>query len=616
MTMLKTFDAGKLTKEHVGQTVVLNGWVQGWRDFGGILFIDLRDRSGIVQIVFNPEFSGDALELGGRARNEFVLAVKGKVVERDPETVNANLATGEIEVQVTEVEIMNSAKTPPFPIEDGVEVDESLRLKYRYLDLRRPEMQRTLYLRSKATKVFRDFLDEHGFLDVETPILTLSTPEGARDYLVPSRVHPGEFFALPQSPQLFKQLLMIGGIERYYQVARCFRDEDLRADRQPEFTQVDIETSFLSQDQLLGMMEELMARLFRETIGAEIETPFQRLTYSDAIHKYGSDKPDLRFGLEIEDVTDIVKTSDVKVFASVAAGGGVVKALNAKGCASWSRKELDDLQPFAARYGGKGIAWITVKDGEWKGPIVKFFKPEEIAALTERLGVEDGDLLCFSADKLKTAADVMGNLRLKVGRDLGLIDNTKFKFLWVVDFPLLGWDEEGKRWVAEHHPFTRPRDEDVALFDTDPGAIRAQAYDIVLNGYEVGGGSMRIYRREVQEKMFSALGFTLEEAKERFGFFLDAFDYGTPPHGGIAFGLDRLIMLLTGRTNLRETIAFPKTASATDLMSNAPSGVEFKQLEDLHIRLSAKALAAQAKATAPVEQSEGEQAAEPAPAKE
>lgn len=617
MTMLKTFDAGKLTKEHVGQSVVLNGWVQGWRDFGGILFIDLRDRSGIVQIVFNPEFSGDALELGGRARNEYVLAVKGKVVERDPETVNANLATGEIEVQVTEVEIMNSAKTPPFPIEDGVEVDESLRLKYRYLDLRRPEMQRTLYLRSKATKVFRDFLDENGFLDVETPILTLSTPEGARDYLVPSRVHPGEFFALPQSPQLFKQLLMIGGIERYYQVARCFRDEDLRADRQPEFTQVDIETSFLSQDQLLGMMEELMARLFRETIGAEIETPFQRLTYSDAIHKYGSDKPDLRFGLEIEDVTDIVKTSDVKVFASVAAGGGVVKALNAKDCASWSRKELDDLQPFAARYGGKGIAWITVKDGEWKGPIVKFFKPEEIAALTERLGVEDGDLLCFSADKLKTAADVMGNLRLKVGRDLGLIDNKKFKFLWVVDFPLLGWDEEGKRFVAEHHPFTRPRDEDIALFDTDPGAIRAQAYDIVLNGYEVGGGSMRIYRREVQEKMFSALGFTLEEAKERFGFFLDAFDYGTPPHGGIAFGLDRLIMLLTGRTNLRETIAFPKTASATDLLTDAPSGVEHKQLEDLHIRLSAKALAAQAKAAAPAEQSESEaDGEEPAAAKE
>jgi len=606
--MLKTNDCGTLTKDQVGQTVVLNGWVQGWRDFGGLLFIDLRDRTGIVQIVFNPEISKQALDLGSRARNEYVLAVQGKIVERDPETFNPNLVTGEIEVQVQEVEIINAAKTPPFPIEDGVEVDESLRLKYRYLDLRRPEMQKTLLLRSKATKVFRDFLDENGFIDVETPILTKSTPEGARDYLVPSRVHPGEFFALPQSPQLFKQLLMVGGLERYYQVARCFRDEDLRADRQPEFTQVDIETSFLSQEQLLGMMEQLMARLFRETVGVEIPTPFQRLTYHDAIHKYGSDKPDLRFGLEIEDVTDIVKGSDVKVFASVAASGGVVKALNAKGCASWSRKELDDLQPFAARYGGKGIAWITVKDGEWRGPIVKFFKPEEIAALTERLNVEEGDLLTFSADKLKTAADVMGNLRLKVGKELGLIDNKAYKFLWVVDFPLLGWDEESKRFVAEHHPFTRPRDEDLPLFDSDPGAIRAQAYDIVLNGYEVGGGSMRIYRREVQEKMFEALGFSPEEAKEKFGFFLDAFEYGTPPHGGIAFGLDRLIMLLSGRTNLRETIAFPKTASATDLLTDAPSTVEERQLEDLHVRLSAKAAVALAKNAADA----SAEAAEPA----
>ncbi|MFC5700453.1 aspartate--tRNA ligase [Cohnella faecalis] len=611
--MLKNHDCGTLGQQNVGETVVLNGWVQGWRDFGGILFIDLRDRTGIVQIVFNPAFSGQALDLGARARNEYVLAVKGVVVGRDPETYNPNIATGEIELQVHEVEIINSAKTPPFPIEDGVEVDESLRLKYRYLDLRRPEMQKTLRLRSKATKVFRDFLDENDFIDVETPILTKSSPEGARDYLVPSRVHPGEFFALPQSPQLFKQLLMVGGLERYYQVARCFRDEDLRADRQPEFTQVDIETSFLTQDQLLAMMESLMARLFRETIGVEIPTPFQRLTYNDAIHKYGSDKPDLRFGLEIEDVTDIVKNSDVKVFASVASSGGVVKALNAKGCASWSRKELDDLQPFATRYGGKGIAWITVKEGEWRGPIVKFFKPEEIAALTEKLGVEEGDLLCFSADKLKTAADVMGNLRLKVGRELGLIDNSAFKFLWVVDFPLLGYDEEAKRWVAEHHPFTRPRDEDLELFATDPGAIRAQAYDIVLNGYEVGGGSMRIYRREVQEQMFSALGFTQEEAKKQFGYFMDAFEYGTPPHGGIAFGLDRLIMLLTGRTNLRETIAFPKTASATDLLCDAPSAVFDRQLDDLHIRLSAKAIAAQTKPNASQEGApQDSQNAEPA----
>ncbi|WP_338555310.1 aspartate--tRNA ligase [Paenibacillus sp. KS-LC4] len=582
--MLKTHPCGKLTKSDIGQTVILNGWVQRRRDLGGVLFIDLRDRTGIVQTVFNPDFSGDALAIADRARNEFVLAVQGTVVERDPETVNANLETGEIEVRVEKIEIMNAAKTPPFPIEDGVEVDESLRLKYRYLDLRRPEMQKTLLLRSKAAKIFRDFLDGEGFIDVETPILTKSSPEGARDYLVPSRVHEGEFFALPQSPQIFKQLLMVGGIERYYQIARCFRDEDLRADRQPEFTQVDIETSFLSQDQLLGMMEQLAARLFRETVGVELALPFQRITYEDAINKYGSDKPDLRFGMEIQDITDIVSTSDVKVFASVAASGGVVKAFNAKGCGGWSRKELDDLQPFAARYGGKGLAWITVKDGEWRGPIVKFLKPEEIAALTERLQVEDGDLLTFSADKKKVVVDVMGNLRLKVGRELGLIDDTKFKFVWVVDFPLLGWDEDAQRYVAEHHPFTRPHEDDLHLFDTDPGKIRAQAYDIVLNGYEVGGGSMRIYKREVQEKMFAALGLSMETAQENFGYLLDAFEYGTPPHGGIAFGFDRLIMLLAGRTNLRETIAFPKTANATDLLCNAPSEVELSQLEQLHIR--------------------------------
>ncbi|NBC67912.1 aspartate--tRNA ligase [Paenibacillus sacheonensis] len=587
--MLKTHACGTLTKSEVGQTVTLNGWVQRRRDLGGVMFIDLRDRTGIVQIVFNPDFSGDALAIADRARNEYVLAVRGQVVERDAETVNTNIATGEIEIRVTEIEIMNAAKTPPFPIEDGVEVDESLRLKYRYLDLRRPEMQKTLLLRSKAAKVFRDYLDGQGFIDVETPILTKSTPEGARDYLVPSRVHPGEFFALPQSPQIFKQLLMVSGLERYYQIARCFRDEDLRADRQPEFTQVDIETSFLSQDQLLELLEELVAKLFLETVGVEIPRPFQRITHADAMNKYGSDKPDLRFGMEMEDITDIVAASDVKVFASVSASGGVVKALNAKGCASWSRKELDDLQPFAARYGGKGLAWVTVKEGEWRGPIVKFFKPEEIAAMTERLGVEEGDLLLFSADKKKVVADVLGNLRLKIGKQLGLIDESKFKLEWVVDFPLLGYDEEAKRYVAEHHPFTRPNDDDVALFETNPGEIRAQAYDLVLNGYEVGGGSMRIYKRDVQEMMFKALGFSLEEAHEKFGFLLDAFDYGTPPHGGFAFGFDRLVMLLAGRTNLRETIAFPKTASATDLLSDAPSEVDISQLQQLHIRTIQKA---------------------------
>ncbi|WP_261304869.1 aspartate--tRNA ligase [Paenibacillus andongensis] len=592
--MLKTHHCGELTKAQVGQTVTLNGWVQRRRDLGGVLFIDLRDRSGLVQTVFNPDFSGDALAIADRARNEYVLAVKGKVVERDAETVNKNITTGEIEIQVTEIEIMNAAKTPPFFIEDGVDVDEAVRLKYRYLDLRRPEMQRTLMLRSKASKVFRNFLDDQGFVEVETPILTKSTPEGARDYLVPSRVHPGEFFALPQSPQIFKQLLMVSGLERYYQIARCFRDEDLRADRQPEFTQVDIETSFISQDQLLEILEELVVKLMQETAQVEIPRPFQRITYADAMAKYGSDKPDLRFGLELEDVSDIVETSGVQVFANVVKGGGQVKALNAKGCGTWSRKEIDDLLPFAARYGAKGLAWIQVKDGEFKGPIVKFFNEAEIAALTERLGAEEGDLLLFSADKKKVVADVLGNLRLKIGRELGLIDDSKFKYAWVVDFPLLGYDEEAKRYVAEHHPFTRPNEDDIHFFDTDPGQIRAQAYDLVLNGYEVGGGSMRIYQREVQEKMFGALGFSKEEAVEKFGFLLEAFEYGTPPHGGFAFGFDRLVMLITGRTNLRETIAFPKTASATDLLTDAPGTVDDKQLEQLSIRLALKQPAAKA----------------------
>ncbi|SDD00365.1 aspartyl-tRNA synthetase [Paenibacillus sp. UNCCL117] len=586
--LLKTHDCGKLTKANVGQTVTLNGWVQRRRDLGGVLFIDLRDRSGIVQIVFNPEFSGDAHDIGDRARNEYVLAVRGTVVERDAETVNANLPTGDIEVRITEIEVLNPAKNPPFFIEDGIEIDESLRLKYRYLDLRRPEMQRTLLLRSKAAKVFRDYLDENGFIEVETPILTKSSPEGARDYLVPSRVHPGEFFALPQSPQIYKQLLMVSGLERYYQIARCFRDEDLRADRQPEFTQVDIETSFLTQDQLMELMEQLTARLFRETIGVEIPTPFQRISYADAMGKYGSDKPDLRFGLELKDVSDIVANSGVQVFNKVVAGGGQVKALNAKGCGVWSRKEIDDLGSFASRYGAKGLAWMTYKEGELKGPIVKFFNESELELLKERLEAEEGDLLLFSADTKKVVADVLGNLRLKIGKQLGLIDESKFKFAWVVDFPLLSYDEEAKRYVAEHHPFTRPKEEDVHFFDTDPGQIRAQAYDLVLNGYEVGGGSMRIYKREVQEKMFAALGFSTETSYEKFGYLLDAFEYGTPPHGGIAFGFDRLVMLLTGRTNLRETIAFPKTASATDLLMNAPAEVEDNQLEQLSIRVAKK----------------------------
>lgn len=586
--MKRTHHCGTLTTANIGETIVLNGWVQTRRDLGGVLFIDLRDRSGIVQIVFNPAYSGEALQVADRVRTEYVLAVQGEVVQRDSETVNPNLPTGEIEVRITEIEVLNASKTPPFFIEDGIEVDEALRLKYRYLDLRRPEMHRTLKLRSKAAKVFRDFLDGQDFIEVETPILTKSSPEGARDYLVPSRVHEGQFFALPQSPQIYKQLLMVGGVERYYQIARCFRDEDLRADRQPEFTQVDIETSFLQQHELMEMMEQLMVKLFRETIGVELETSFQRITYAEAIGKYGSDKPDLRFGMELIEMNDLLSDSGVKVFSSVIEKGGEVKVLNAKGCGTWTRKEIDELGPYAARYGAKGLAWIQVKDGEFKGPIVKFFTPEEIAAVKERTGAEEGDLLLFSADQKKVVADVLGALRLKIGRQLGLIDDSKFKFVWVVDFPLLGYDEEQKRYVAEHHPFTRPKEEDIAFFDTDPGKIRAQAYDIVLNGYEVGGGSMRIYKRDVQEKMFKAIGLSPEEANDKFGYLLDAFEYGTPPHGGIAFGFDRLVMLLSGRTNLRETIAFPKTASATDLLMSSPSEVDGGQLEQLHIRLAPK----------------------------
>ncbi|GAB7386500.1 aspartate--tRNA ligase [Bacillaceae bacterium] len=581
----RTHWCGELSEAHIGQEVVLNGWVQRRRDLGGVIFIDLRDRTGIVQTVFNPEISREALEIADKVRNEYVLAVKGKVVARSPETVNPKLATGTIEVAVSEIEILNKAKNPPFFIEDDIDVDESVRLKYRYLDLRRPEMQRTLVLRHKVTKWLRDFLDSKGFLEIETPMLTKSTPEGARDYLVPSRVHPGEFFALPQSPQIFKQLLMVAGFERYFQIVRCFRDEDLRADRQPEFTQLDIETSFLPMNDLLALMEEMMAAVCREAVGLEVATPFPRLSYQEAIDRYGTDKPDLRFGMELREITDIARECSFKVFRGAAENGGQVKGINAKGCAHFTRKEIDDLTKFAGRYGAKGLAWMAFKEGEIKGPIAKFFTDGEIAAIKERLQAEEGDLLLFVADAPKVVADALGALRLKFGNDLNLIDRSQYRFAWIVDFPLLEYDEEEKRYVALHHPFTMPKEEDIPLFDTDPGKIRAQAYDLVLNGYEIGGGSMRIYRRDVQEKMFGALGFSREEAQEKFGFLLEAFEYGTPPHGGIAFGLDRIVMLLAGRSNLRECIAFPKTASATDLMTGAPGPVEAKQLEELHIQV-------------------------------
>lgn len=585
--MYRSIFCGEVSKEHVGQEITLNGWVNKRRDLGGVIFIDLRDRTGIVQLVFNPEVNKEAWTIGDKARGEYVLSVTGKVINRAPEAVNPKLKTGEIEVVVSDIQILNEAKTPPFIIEDQVDVDESLRLKYRYLDLRRPEMQRTFILRSKATKAFRDYLDQNGYLEVETPILTNSTPEGARDYLVPSRVHPGEFYALPQSPQLFKQLLMVSGFERYYQVARCFRDEDLRADRQPEFTQIDIETSFLPMEQLLPVMEEMVAHVFKETIGADIPTPFLRMTYAEAMDRYGSDKPDVRFGMELVDVSELVKNSGFKVFASAVESGGQVKAINAKGCGHYSRKDADELTKFVNRYGAKGLAWMGFNEGEIKGPIAKFFTEEEINTLKATLDASEGDLLLFVADKPKVVADALGALRSKLGKELGLIDESKFAFLWVVDFPLVEWDPEANRYVALHHPFTRPKDEDLHLFDTNPGAMRAQAYDMVLNGYELGGGSMRIYKRDVQEKMFKALGFSKEEAQEKFGFLLDAFEFGVPPHGGLALGLDRLIMLLTGRTNLREVIAFPKTASASDLMVEAPGPVDLDQLLQLHIATTA-----------------------------
>lgn len=583
----RTFYNGEMTEEHIGQEVSLKGWVQRRRDLGSVIFIDLRDRTGIMQIVFNPEISADALAVAEKVRNEYVLDVKGTIVKRDAETVNENIPTGTIEVHVTEINVLNEAKTPPFMIEDGTEVNEDVRLKYRYMDLRRPVMFETLRMRSDVTKTIRDYLDEGGFLDVETPILTKSTPEGARDYLVPSRVHPGEFYALPQSPQIFKQLLMVSGVDRYYQIARCFRDEDLRADRQPEFTQVDIETSFMSQEDIMQMTEEMLKKVMKRVKNVDIDGSFQRMTYEDAMNRFGSDKPDTRFGLELIDMADVVRGSGFKVFAQVVESGGQVKALCVPGGGEkYSRKDIDHLTEFAAIYGAKGLAWLKVEEDGMKGPIIKFFTEEEQAKMLETAGAKTGDLIMFVADKKQVVADALGALRLKLGKELGMIDESKYNFLWVTDWPLLEYDESEGRYYAAHHPFTMPFREDLEKMDSDPGAVRAQAYDVVLNGYELGGGSIRIFERDVQEKMFKLLGFTEEQAKEQFGFLMDAFEYGTPPHGGIALGLDRLVMLLAGRTNLRDTIAFPKTASAADVLTDAPGEVSNAQLEELHLRIS------------------------------
>ncbi|MRG27943.1 aspartate--tRNA ligase, partial [Laceyella tengchongensis] len=565
----RTHFATECTKELVGKRVTLNGWVHKRRDLGGLIFLDLRDRSGRVQVVFNPEISPEAVRIAEQVRSEYVLAITGKVVEREPGTVNPNMKTGEIEIQGEQVHVFNAAKTPPFMIQDDLDVDESIRLKYRYLDLRRSKMQKTMLIRHRAMQIVRQFLDQHGFVEMETPMLTRSTPEGARDYLVPSRVHEGSFYALPQSPQLFKQLFMVAGMERYFQFARCFRDEDLRADRQPEFTQIDIEASFLPTETFLSMMEEMVAKLFKETIGVEVPCPFPRLTYQEAMERYGSDKPDLRFGMELVDLSDILRDSSFKVFSGAIASGGQVKAITVKGCADWSRKEVDNWGQVAQAFGAKGLAWLALKEGGLKGSVAKFLSEEEVAAIQKATGAETGDMLFFVADNKKVVADVLGELRVRLAKALNLIDPDRYAFAWVTEFPLLEYSEEDNRYYAMHHPFTMPMEEDVPLLETDPGRVRAKAYDMVLNGFEIGGGSQRIYQRDIQEKMFQALGLSMEDAKEKFGFLLEAFEYGAPPHGGIAFGFDRIVMLLAGRTNLRECIAFPKTTSGTCLLTEA-----------------------------------------------
>ena len=583
----RTCRCGELSGANVGQTVTVMGWVAKQRNKGGIIFVDLRDRSGLLQIIFEEGDCGtENFEKAEKLRSEFVVAITGRVEKRSG-AVNENLATGDIEIRAEQLRILSEAQTPPFPIESNSKTKEDIRLKYRYLDLRRPDLQEKIILRSKICAAFRRFLTEEGFLEIETPILCKSTPEGARDYLVPSRVHPGNFYALPQSPQLFKQLLMCSGYDRYFQIAKCFRDEDLRADRQPEFTQVDMELSFVDMDDVMDVNERLIAYVCKEAIGLDIPLPLQRMKWIDAMNRYGSDKPDTRFGMELVDVSETVAGCGFGVFTSALENGGSVRGLNVKGQAAMPRKKIDALVDFAKGYGAKGLAYLSVQeDGSYKSSFAKFMTEEQLAALVEKMDGQPGDLLLFAADKNNIVWSVLGALRIELGEQLGLIDHSKFNFLWVVEFPQFEYSEEEDRYVAMHHPFTMPMEEDLPLLETDPGKVRAKAYDIVLNGVELGGGSVRIFQNDVQERMFEALGFTKERAQEQFGFLLDAFKYGVPPHAGLAYGLDRLCMLLTGADNIREVIAFPKVKDASCLMSQAPGAVDEKQLEELGIELS------------------------------